>query len=142
MSDSELDDLLKQLHARLGAARSLGDEDRRLLTIAARDISQALALAQSTVVSTAATPGLAQVFAAPSACTLNFGGAGSFASGHLDVVGLDGKVGCTSLATSASPGYAKTVGAKRYAARFFRTPIIQVFLRKRRSRRRSLQWMS
>jgi hypothetical protein len=42
MSDSELDDLLKQLHARLGAARSLGDEDRRLLTIAARDIESAL----------------------------------------------------------------------------------------------------
>jgi len=100
--------LVYQRSAAADDARDTATADAQFgATIAARDISQALALAQSTVVSTAATPGLAQVFAAPSACTLNFGGAGSFASGHLDVVGLDGKVGCTSLATSASPGYAK-----------------------------------
>jgi hypothetical protein len=42
MSNSELDDLLRQLHARLGAASSLDAEDRRLLTTVARDIETAL----------------------------------------------------------------------------------------------------
>ena len=42
MSESELDELLRQLHARLGAARSLDAEDRRLLTAVARDIEAAL----------------------------------------------------------------------------------------------------
>jgi hypothetical protein len=42
MGKSELDDLLRQLHARLGAASSLDDEDRRLLTAVARDIETAL----------------------------------------------------------------------------------------------------
>ena len=43
---------------------------------------------------------------------------------------------------SASPGYARTVGAKKCAARFFRTPITQAFRGKRRSRKLSMQWMS
>jgi hypothetical protein len=42
MGESELDDLLRQLHARLGAARSLDAEDRRLLTAVARDIEAVL----------------------------------------------------------------------------------------------------
>jgi len=42
MGESELDDLLRQLHARLGDARSLDAEDRRLLTAVARDIEAVL----------------------------------------------------------------------------------------------------
>ena len=42
MGESELDDLLRQLHARLGAADSLDAEDRRLLTAVARDIEALL----------------------------------------------------------------------------------------------------
>ena len=42
MGQSELDDLLRQLHARLGAASSLDSEDRRLLTAVARDIEGVL----------------------------------------------------------------------------------------------------
>ena len=42
MGESELDDLLRQLHERLGAARSLDAEDRRLLTAVARDIEGVL----------------------------------------------------------------------------------------------------
>lgn len=42
MGKSELDDLLEQLHARLGAARSVDAEDRQLLTTVLRDIEALL----------------------------------------------------------------------------------------------------
>ena len=42
MGQSELDDLLRQLRARLGAASSLDAEDRRLLTAVAHDIEEVL----------------------------------------------------------------------------------------------------
>jgi hypothetical protein len=42
MGESELDDLLRQLHTRLGDARSLDAEDRRLLTAVVRDIEAVL----------------------------------------------------------------------------------------------------
>jgi hypothetical protein len=42
MGKSELDDLLEQLHAKLGAARSLDAEDRRLLTTVLQDITEVL----------------------------------------------------------------------------------------------------
>ena len=47
MSESELGDLLRQLHARLGATSTLDAEDRRLLTAAARDIEAALGVPES-----------------------------------------------------------------------------------------------
>jgi hypothetical protein len=43
MSQSELRDLLSQLHARLGTARSLDADERRLLTTVLADIENALA---------------------------------------------------------------------------------------------------
>jgi hypothetical protein len=42
MSDEDLRDLLAQLHARLGRAKSLDGESRKLLTTVARDIETAL----------------------------------------------------------------------------------------------------
>lgn len=42
MSESELDQLLTQLHARLGSAQSLDAEDRRLLATVLRDIENVL----------------------------------------------------------------------------------------------------
>jgi hypothetical protein len=42
MSDEDLRDLLAQLHARLGRAKSLDGESRKLLTTVARDIDAAL----------------------------------------------------------------------------------------------------
>lgn len=42
MGQHELDELLEQLHARLGAARSIDAEDRRLLTTVLRDIEGVL----------------------------------------------------------------------------------------------------
>ena len=43
MSDEDLRDLLAQLHARLGRAKSLDGESRELLTTVARDIEKSLA---------------------------------------------------------------------------------------------------
>jgi hypothetical protein len=43
MNESELRSLLTQLHARLGSARSLGEEDKRLLVTVLGDIENALA---------------------------------------------------------------------------------------------------
>jgi hypothetical protein len=42
MGDRELDDLLEQLHARLGAAPSIDAEDRRRLSAALREIEAVL----------------------------------------------------------------------------------------------------
>ena len=42
MSDEDLRDLLAQLHARLGRAKSLDGESRKLLTTVARDIETTL----------------------------------------------------------------------------------------------------
>ena len=42
MGQSELDELLEQLHSRLGATRSIDADDRRRLTAALRDIESVL----------------------------------------------------------------------------------------------------
>jgi len=42
MNDSDLRDLLTQLHTRLGNAQSLDDEDRRLLSTVLQDIEKVL----------------------------------------------------------------------------------------------------
>jgi uncharacterized protein DUF4404 len=47
MNESELQHLLAQLHSRLGSARSLDAEDRRLLGTVLRDIETLLAKADS-----------------------------------------------------------------------------------------------
>ena len=43
MGDEDLRDLLARLHARLGSAKSLDGESRKLLTTVARDIDKTLA---------------------------------------------------------------------------------------------------
>jgi len=48
MSDSDLRNLLTQLHARLGSAHTLDTEDRRLLTTALVDIEKALTMGEPT----------------------------------------------------------------------------------------------
>jgi len=56
MSDSDLRNLLTQLHARLGSAHTLDTEDRRLLTTVLGDIEKVLTNGE--VVSPPSTPGL------------------------------------------------------------------------------------
>jgi hypothetical protein len=64
MGQSELDDLLRQLHARLGDARSLDAEDRRLLTAVARDIEGALGKQDARAASASGLDALAMKFEA------------------------------------------------------------------------------
>lgn len=88
-------------------ARDAAADDARFgADIAARDIESAIDLVRTSVATTVATPGIAQVFsAAPAGCTVNFTRAGTFGSGHIDIVGRDGTVVCTSLAGQRTPGY-------------------------------------
>ncbi|MGH9280451.1 MAG: hypothetical protein ACRD12_20445, partial [Acidimicrobiales bacterium] len=82
-------------------------EARFAAGIAARDIAQNLAMANTTVQTTAANPALAQAIDAPPGCKLAFeGAAGSFVTGHLDIVARDGSVLCSSLDSPAAAAYA------------------------------------
>jgi PAS domain S-box-containing protein len=73
---------------------------------AALDITASITLVRTQVATLAANPAIAQAFTAQADCTLQFGGAGVFSAGHLDIVGNGGTVSCSSLATRKSPGYA------------------------------------
>jgi len=75
-------------------------------TTAAREIAADLDAARSQVAALASNPAIRQAFAALAGCTLQFGGSGAFSTGHLDLVRSDGTVGCSSLASRKSPGYA------------------------------------
>ena len=75
---------------------------------AAEEISSKLSALEHQLVATAGSPAVTAVLAAPEGCTLAFTGVGPFSSGHLDFLGSDGTVACTSLvmadaATPASP---------------------------------------
>jgi two-component system, cell cycle sensor histidine kinase and response regulator CckA len=74
---------------------------------AASGIATDIALVRTQVATLAANPAIVRAFTAQSGCTLQFGGAGAFGTGHMDIVGNDGKVACSSLAPRKSPGYAR-----------------------------------
>jgi len=77
-------------------------------SIAARRVSEALTLTQSTVADLAANPSLAGLFAEPTppGCSLAFTGAGPFTAGHLDVIDVAGNVLCSSRPLPAPGRYA------------------------------------
>lgn len=77
-------------------------------SVAARDVSQAVALTETSVESLAANPALDQMLTAAGAsgCTLSFTGTGPFARGHIDVVDGDGTVRCSSSDSPEGPVYA------------------------------------
>lgn len=66
-------------------------------TEAAEEISSSLAALEQQLVSTAGSPAVSSVFAAPEDCTLTFTGVGPFSQGHLDILDAAGAVACTSL---------------------------------------------
>jgi PAS domain S-box-containing protein len=72
----------------------------------AHEITADLGAVRTQIAALAANPQIGKAFAASAACTLQFGGAGAFTAGHLDIVRADGTVACSSLAPRKSPGYA------------------------------------
>ena len=96
-----------QRHAAIEDARRAATSDAQFAAkVAAREIQSAIDLVRSTVADTAATPGLDAALEGSTPCQLTFGQSGVVSSGHIDVIGADGAVGCTSLADPQS-GYAE-----------------------------------
>jgi PAS domain S-box-containing protein len=73
--------------------------------LAARHIGRDLDSTRTALAHLAATPQIEALFAAGSACTLDFSGSGVFNGGHLDLVATDGRVACSSLPDSTGGGY-------------------------------------
>ena len=73
---------------------------------AAAQIAADLGAVRAQVAALVAQPTIGQAFgpAAATGCTLQFGGAGGFSTGHIDIVRTDGAVTCSSL-RSAGRGY-------------------------------------
>jgi PAS domain S-box-containing protein len=93
--------------AATGDARRSGVRDAQYgAQTAARDVAAAISLAQTQIAGLAANPQIGKIFAAPAGCTLSFGGSGPFTAGHLDIVGRDGAVACSSLHGQEAAPYA------------------------------------
>jgi PAS domain S-box-containing protein len=73
---------------------------------AASQTAAALSAVRVQVDAVAAQPTIRQAFgpAAAAGCTLQFGGAGGFSTGHIDIVRADGTVTCSSLRPGGRPG--------------------------------------
>jgi hypothetical protein len=61
---------------------------------------------QGSVAQTAAAPGIAALFSAPGSCTLQFAGAGAFATGQLHLLRPDGSLVCSSRAETGRDDFA------------------------------------
>ncbi|MDQ1422582.1 MAG: hypothetical protein QOD72_80, partial [Acidimicrobiaceae bacterium] len=87
-------------------ARAAAVKDARFAAgLAAHDVDASIGLLEATVGRLAAAPGIEQAFVRPNQCSLTFAGAGPFTTGHLDIVGSDGSVGCSSVSTDESSPY-------------------------------------
>jgi len=76
----------------------------------AEQLGRSLAVVQASVAAVATNPGVEQVFADPGSCRLAFS-LGGTADGHLDVLGPDGTVVCSSEPITESGGAGPYVGA-------------------------------
>ena len=74
---------------------------------AAAQLESHIELLKATTAGLAANPQIAAVFDNPKGCTLSFQGFGGPDKGHLDIVGADGSVVCSSRPLSTA-GYAKS----------------------------------
>jgi diguanylate cyclase (GGDEF)-like protein/PAS domain S-box-containing protein len=84
------------------AARTFASDEARRHTAygaqqAAAALDDAMAALTAQLVKSATTPGITAALAQPAGCTLTFTGVGPFSGGHLDLVGPDGSLRCTSL---------------------------------------------
>ena len=89
------------------AKRSAAADAQFAADTAASNLASGIEVVRAAVGSTSTTPGLEAVLAGPTSCTLTFGRVGPFGTGHLDVVGADGKVGCSSMDATSSTVYAE-----------------------------------
>ena len=99
--------IVYQRHAATDDARQAALADAQFAAhVAANQVASGIDLVRTTVATTAATPGLDGVLAGPTPCQLQFGQSGLISSGHIDVIGPDGAIGCSSLDTESSADYA------------------------------------
>jgi PAS domain S-box-containing protein len=91
------------------AEQSARADTRFAADLAASEIASALALIESTVLRTAANPGIAAIFAPGATCNITFGGVGVFPSTHLDFTTPSGGVACSSA--GPAPGGVSYAGA-------------------------------
>ena len=78
-------------------ARDAAEHDARFAAgTVAKQVGDGVALLRATVEQLAATPNIEQAFETPNDCSLTFGGVEGLASGHIDVVRSNGRVGCSS----------------------------------------------
>ena len=79
---------------------------------AAEQLDNHVAALKASAAQLAANPQIALVFDNPEGCTLSFQGMGGPDKGHIDIIGADGKVACSSRPLkddSAGAGYAESV---------------------------------
>jgi signal transduction histidine kinase len=94
------------VEAQNNARQSVDRDTAYAATTAATSIAGDLKQLQDGIVATAKTPGLSGLFDTGASCTLSFTGVGAFSTGHLDLVGPDGRVACSSSPKAAGVSYA------------------------------------
>ena len=73
---------------------------------AAKQIASAFDTFQAVSAPTASSPSIGQIFTTPASCNLSYAPIGTFDTGHIDIVRLDGSVVCSSLKQAHAPTYA------------------------------------
>jgi PAS domain S-box-containing protein len=115
--------LLVRAQAEHDAEETARQETHFAAQLAASEISAALAQVDATVSRTAASPGIAGVFAPGAPCNVSFGGVGIFQNTRLDFVRSDGTPTCSSalpvpagLTYAMSTWFAESLRAPTFAA--------------------------
>jgi hypothetical protein len=83
---------------------------------AAGALDHAFAAVEAQLVAAAAAPTVTAAIANPGGCTLSYAGVDPFTSGHLDFIGPDGSVKCSSLASAESSTQYASVEWQRAAS--------------------------
>jgi two-component system cell cycle sensor histidine kinase/response regulator CckA len=92
--------------------------DARFAAVTAgKEFGQYIAVVRASVENLTANPRIAQTLQHPAGCTLTFAGVGGPDRSHLDIVGPDGKVACSSRVQTKPFRYSDTAWVKRALAR-------------------------
>jgi signal transduction histidine kinase len=103
-------------------ARQAAQADARFgARLAAGETGRGVKLLQDTVAGAAANPGVAQAYARPQDCALTFGGTDAYTTGHIDLIGMDGKVVCSS----AKPAVGTSHASAPWLARVLRGQVLE-----------------